>query len=162
IAASRLVKQYDRPVVMLTYKKETDETKRLARSIPAFHMFHAGMNLQHLSTTYGVHSQAAGTTFPFNNLTSLHDACHTEASVLIPDDFKQEINHIERLHLEDATESFVQDLEKLAPFGMANEQPNFLVEAIPNTVRQIGQQNKHLKMSFNTETNTVEAIGFQF
>src|SRR5699024_12571685 len=57
---------------------------------------------------------------------------------------------------------FVQDLEKLAPFGMANEQPNFLVEAIPNTVRQIGQQNKHLKMSFNTETNTVEAIGFQF
>src|SRR5699024_11401298 len=64
--------------------------------------------------------------------------------------------------LEDATESFVHDLEKLAPLGMANEQTNFLVEAIPNTVRQIGQQNKHLKMSFNTETNTVEAIGFQF
>src|SRR5699024_11573898 len=37
IAASRLVKQYDRPVVMLTYKKETDELKGSARSIPAFH-----------------------------------------------------------------------------------------------------------------------------
>jgi len=162
IAASRLVKQYDRPVVMLTYKKETDELKGSARSIPAFHMFHAGMNVKHLFTTFGGHSQAAGMTFPFNNLTSIHDAFNKAARDLNPEDFKQEINHIERLHLEDATESFVQDLEKLAPFGMANEQPNFLVEAIPNTVRQIGQQNKHLKMSFNTETNTVEAIGFQF
>src|SRR5699024_3303443 len=48
IAASRLVKQYDRPVVMLTYKKETDELKGSARSILAFHMFHAGMNVKHI------------------------------------------------------------------------------------------------------------------
>src|SRR5699024_10933210 len=132
IAASRLVKQNDRPVVMLTYKKETDELKGSARSIPAFHMFQAGMNVKHLVTTFCGHSQAAGMTFPFNNLTSIHNAFNQAAKELNPDDFKQEINHIERLHLEDATERFVQDLEKLAPFGMANEQPTFLVEAIPN------------------------------
>src|SRR5699024_12566972 len=114
-----------------------------ARSIQSFHMFQAGMNVKHLFTTFGGHSQADGMTFPFNNLTSIHNAFNQAAKELNPDDIKQEINHIERLHLEDATESFVQDLEKLAPFGMANEQPNFLVEAIPNTVRQIGQQNKH-------------------
>src|SRR5699024_9565792 len=79
IAASRLVKQYDRPVVMLTYKKETDELKGSARSIPAFHMFHAGMNVKHLFTTFGGHSQAAGMTFPFNNLTSIHDAFNKAA-----------------------------------------------------------------------------------
>src|SRR5699024_2181577 len=122
----------------------------------------AGMNGKHLFTTFGGHSQAAGMTFPFNNLTSIHAAFNKAARDLNQDDIKKETNHIERHHLDNDTDSFVQDLEKLATFGMANEQPNFLVEAIPNTVRQIGQQNKHLKMSFNTETNTVEAIGFQF
>src|SRR5699024_1257031 len=101
-------------------------------------------------------------TFPCNSLISIRVAFNQAARDLNVEVFKQDNNHMERFHLEDATESFLQDLEKLATFGMANEQPNFLVEAIPNTVRQIGQQNKHLKMSFNTETNTVEAIGFQF
>src|SRR5699024_5104469 len=96
IAASRLVKQYDRPVVMLTYKRDTDELKGAARSIPAFHMFHAGMHVTHLFTTFGGHCDPAGMTFRFDNLTSSHDAYRTAARDLDPDAFRQEINHIER------------------------------------------------------------------
>src|SRR5699024_8369612 len=89
IAASRLVKQYDRPVVMLTYKKETDELKGSARSIPAFHMFHAGMKVEYLITTLGGHAQASGMTLPFNYLTSNHDALNNAARDLNPEYFKE-------------------------------------------------------------------------
>lgn len=161
IAASRLVKQFDRPVIMLTYKVDTNELKGSARSIPAFHMFNSGMKVKHLFTAFGGHSQAAGMTFPFDNFTSIHKAFNQAAGELDPSDFRQEINHIERITLEEATEDFVHELDKLAPFGMANEQPAFLIEAVPKQVRQIGQQNKHLKISFQAATHIVDAIGFQ-
>src|SRR5699024_7405602 len=47
IAASRIVQAYDRPVIMLTHKTESNELKGSARSIDSFDLFNNCMEIKH-------------------------------------------------------------------------------------------------------------------
>src|SRR5699024_10858275 len=64
--------------------------------------------------------------------------------------------------LEQMTEGLVDQLSDFAPFGIGNEEPIFLVHDKPTQIRQIGQQQNHLKLQFKTDHQIVDAIGFQF
>ncbi len=44
---------------------------------------------------------------------------------------------------------------------MGNPKPIFRIHAIPDNARQIGHLKNHLKLAFNEENASVEAIGFQ-
>jgi len=163
IAASRLVQKFDRPVMMLTYNDETGELKGSARSIPAFNLFAAGMKIKHLFTQFGGHSQAAGMTFPFENLEEIKEVLNEEIfAQLTKEEFKQEIPINQTLSLDQLTEEFVQQINVLAPFGMGNEEPIFHLKGKPNQIRQLGQDNNHLKIQFVQGERRIEAIGFQF
>src|SRR5699024_9093069 len=71
IAASRLVRTFDKPVILLTQKQGTNMLKGSGRSIPAFHLFQNGMNIKHLFSQFGGHSQAAGMSFPIENFEAI-------------------------------------------------------------------------------------------
>ncbi len=160
IAASRLVRKFDRPVMMLTYKSETDELKGSARSIPAFNIFENAMKFRHLFTNFGGHSQAAGMTFPYENLEVIKSEFnHQVFTQLTDEDFKQVIHISSPITMDLMTEELVQRITSFAPFGMGNEEPNFYFKGKPTQLRQIGQDNKHLKLQFAGQTR-IEAIGF--
>src|SRR5690625_1650693 len=162
IAASRLVRQYDRPVIMLTYKKETNELKGSARSISKFDIFQNCLLIKDLFTAFGGHSQAAGMTFPFEHLPEIKSFLNERVfEQLSSEDFKQEITISQKVKIEHLTEQLVETISQFAPFGMKNEEPIFHVEAIPSQIRQIGQENNHLKMQFKCDNQVVDAIGFQ-
>src|SRR5699024_332654 len=163
IVASRLVSKFDRPVIMLRYKKETNELKGSARSIPAFNLFENGMELGHLFTSFGGHSQAAGLTFPFENFNDVKTAFNSQIrSRLTVEQFKQEIRITKEITLEQMTEGLVDQLSDFAPFGIGNEEPIVLDHDKPTQIRQIGQQQNHLNLRFKTDHQIVDAIGFQF
>ncbi|MBO1003419.1 single-stranded-DNA-specific exonuclease RecJ [Pseudogracilibacillus auburnensis] len=162
IAASRLVKRYDRPVMMLTYKKETDELKGSARSIPAFNLFDHCMAINDLFTNFGGHSQAAGMTFPLEHLEQIKTILNEKIfEQLSPDDFKQEIQISQSIAITQMTEELVQQINMFAPFGMKNEEPVFHLKKIPTQLRQIGQDKNHLKLQFKQKDIVVDAIGFR-
>lgn len=163
VVASRLVRTFDRPVILLCHKTGTNELKGSARSIPPFNLFENGMAIHHLFTSFGGHSQAAGLTFPFENLTeikaSLNEQIRTQLS---KDEMKQEIVITKEVTLEEMTEKLVDQMNDFAPFGMGNREPVFLLKATPTQIRQIGQEQNHLKLQFKAKSHLIDAIGFRF
>lgn len=162
IAASRLVRKYDRPVIMLTFNEATQELKGSARSILGFSIFDALQKISHLFSKFGGHSQAAGMTFSMDNFLKIKQALNDEIfTQLTADDFKQTIENIKRVDIDILSEKLVYEIQQFAPFGMSNEEPTFHILAKPSSVRAIGQENKHLKIQFKRDKKIIDAIGFQ-
>src|SRR5699024_7269941 len=100
-----------------------------ARSIPAFNIFESCMEVRHLFTQFGGHSQAAGMTIPLENLEEIERALNLKIKQeLKPDDFKQETQINGTLPLSDVTEQLIHEVEQLAPFGIGNPKPIFRLQ----------------------------------
>lgn len=163
IAASQLVKKYERPVLLLTKGHKEGTWKGSARSIPNFNLFENGIKIRDWFTSFGGHSQAAGVTFPVEHFEQIKDYFITACEEQIPNmDLKQELIVNQKLDVAHLTEQLVDEINLLAPYGEGNEEPLFLLEAVPTQVRQIGQHQAHLKIQFQSENGLVEAIGFGF
>ncbi len=161
IVASQLVRKYDRPAIVLTIKPDTAEVKGSARSIPAFNLFSNCMGIRDLFTQFGGHSQAAGMTFPIENL----EIIRTELNRLIKEqlteeDFKQVIEISQTVSITDITEKVVDEINRLAPFGIGNPKPVFHLKEVPTDLRQIGSLKNHLKLQFKQDDSQIEGIGF--
>ncbi|PAV28939.1 single-stranded-DNA-specific exonuclease RecJ [Virgibacillus profundi] len=161
IVASRLVRKFDRPAIVLAVKKETSEVKGSARSIPAFDLFNNCMKIRNLFTHFGGHSQAAGMTFPLENVNVIQEKLNEIINEqLTEDDFKQVIEINDSISVTDINEKLVNDINKLAPFGMKNPKPIFQIKDIPASARQIGSNQNHLKLQFRQDNVSLEGIGF--
>ncbi|MGJ9457073.1 single-stranded-DNA-specific exonuclease RecJ [Oceanobacillus sp. CF4.6] len=161
IVASKLVRKYDRPAIVLTIKPETGVVKGSARSIPAFDLFQNCMKIRDLFTHFGGHSQAAGMTFPLENLEIVQNKLDLFIQEELTEaDFKQEITISAELALEDISEGLVSEIDKLAPFGMENPKPIIQVKEIPSDARKIGSAKNHLKLQFKKEGFSLDGIAF--
>ena len=161
IVASRLVKKYDRPAIVLAIKPETSQVKGSARSIPKFDLFKNCMQIRHLFTHFGGHAQAAGMSLPLENLSQLQlDLNKIILEQLTSEDFKQVVDISKTLVVSEVNEQLVNTINKLAPFGMANPKPVFHIKETPFDVRQLGNLKNHLKIQFQSENARLEGIGF--
>lgn len=161
IVASKLVRKYDRPAIVLTIKPETGIVKGSARSIPAFDLFQSCMKIRDLFTHFGGHAQAAGMTFPIDNLPIVQENLDMFIQEeLTEEDFKQELEISAHLPMEDVSEELVGEIDKLAPFGMNNPKPVFQLNEIPTDARKIGSAKNHLKLQFRKDGTLLDGIGF--
>lgn len=121
------------------------------------------MEIKHLFANFGGHSQAAGMTIAKENLGDI--------KTFLQNRIKERYMHLigkpvltidHKISLADMIVDNVNELMQFAPFGLENEEPLFLLEAIPTQIRQIGQDNRHLKLQFSHNNGIVEAIGFNF
>lgn len=161
IVASRLVRKYDRPAIVLSIKDETGEVKGSARSIPAFNLFESCMKVKTLFTRFGGHSQAAGMTLPIENVEELqYELNKIIKHELNADDFKPSINVNKTLFIDEINEDLINQIGRLAPFGMSNPKPIFHIQDIPTETRQIGNLKNHLKLQFKVNNTELEGIGF--
>lgn len=161
IVASKLVRKYDRPAIVLAINSEKGTAKGSARSIPAFDLFQNCMKIKSYFTHFGGHSQAAGMTLPIDNVSILeHELGEMIHDQLTENDFKQEITISKTLSIQEINEELVNEINQLAPFGMANPKPTFHIKHFPSNVRQIGATKDHLKVQFNQEAMLIDGIGF--
>lgn len=161
IVASRLVKKYDRPAMVLAIKPESNIAKGSARSIPAFDLFQACMSTRDVFTHFGGHAQAAGMSLSIENIDLLREQLdNIILGQLKPEDFTQIVDVNCTLNLSDIDEHLIQDIQNLAPFGMDNPKPIFHIEEVPSELRQIGSQKNHLKMEFRQDSYALSGIGF--
>src|SRR5699024_5856231 len=163
IAASRLVKIFDRPVILLKYNPKLNILKGSGRSIEAFDLFKNCMQIRDLFDQFGGHSQAAGMTFNYDQLENIQSQLNTMIfQQLKPSDFKTSINITQSIPLKSLSEDLVEEIDQLAPFGMKNPKPIFHVSGEPTQVRQIGSDKSHLKIQYQTEENQIDVIAFRF
>ncbi|WP_068774185.1 single-stranded-DNA-specific exonuclease RecJ [Paenibacillus sp. FJAT-26967] len=166
IVASRLVETYYRPAIVLSIDPETGIAKGSARSIAGFDMYRALSACADLLDHYGGHQAAAGMSLRRENipeferrLNGLTDEWLTE------EDFVPLLAVDAECCLGDVPLACIEELEKLAPFGVGNPAPKILFSGLRlDEIRLMGRERQHLKLVLTdaaAETACgVEAVGF--
>ncbi len=144
IVAGRIKELYYLPTIVLT--KGEKLVKGSARSIEAYNIFEELCKCKELFEKFGGHPMAAGMSLEYENVDNLrkklNDLCVLTEQDLIPNLFIDSYLPIEEISFD-----LVKELDFLAPYGRANEEPVFAQKAV--TVKRvdfIGKNKNFLKM----------------
>ncbi|MGG1663236.1 single-stranded-DNA-specific exonuclease RecJ [Brevibacillus sp. NRS-1366] len=164
IVASRLVETFYRPTIVLGIDPEKGTAKGSARSIAGFDMYEALTACKEWLPHYGGHTMAAGMTLPVGNLDLLRQKLNELAGLwLSSDDFIPMTKVDVSMDIAEISLDAVEQLEKLAPYGMGNPTPLVMLENVETVgMRTIGRDDNHLKCSLSGSNATVDAIGFNW
>lgn len=160
IVASRLVERYYRPVIVISTKEGIG--KGSCRSIPGFDIFEALSANSNLLVKYGGHKQAAGLTIETKNISLLSEKLSLYAAACLSEEnYKPVIKIDSILSLESINNELLEQLDRLAPYGMGNPAPVFACENVSVTnVRPVGQSGKHLKLRVKKSANFKDVIAW--
>lgn len=147
IIAGRLRERYYRPVLVFTDASEEGQIKASGRSIDDYDMFTELSAFRSLFLRFGGHKMAAGLTMEKKNLEALRDGLNarctltqTQLMPLVMIDAAMPLGYI--------SEEVIADLEKLEPFGRANEKPLFAQQHLSVLrLSRIGKNRNVVKMS---------------
>lgn len=147
IIAGRLRERYYRPVLVFTDASEEGQIKASGRSIDDYDMFTELSAFRNLFLRFGGHKMAAGLTMEKKNLEVLRDGLNarctltqTQLMPLVMIDAAMPLGYI--------SEEVITDLEKLEPFGRANEKPLFAQQHLSVLrLSRIGKNRNVVKMS---------------
>lgn len=163
ILASRLVDKYYRPTIVLSFDSETGLAKGSARSIAGFDLFKNLSTCRDILPHFGGHPMAAGMTLKLGDVDQLRSRLNGLArEQLAEEDFTPLTEITAEVSISDINVSSIKEMELLAPFGMDNPKPKFLVkEAKISAMRKIGSDQNHLKLSLEGEqAGLLDGIGF--
>lgn len=161
IVASKLVRSFDRPAIVLGIDSETGQAKGSARSIDAFDLFSNCMEVRHRFVHFGGHAQAAGMTLDVEQIDGLRQDLNQLADAkLEPEDYQQVLEVESTVPLEEISLQQIEEVNQLRPFGMGNPKPLFHVQHTPKEIRLIGSKKNHLKFQFQKDEAKVDGIAF--
>ena len=161
LVASRLVREFSRPVLILT---DTPEGKIVGsgRSIQEFNITDGLQKHAHLLNRFGGHPQACGFGLDKENLEAFVTGMKEYAAEKL-----QGINFQSTLDVEIYQEfseiswDLVDLLDKFKPFGHINPEPLFMSEEILITAaRRVGNNSKHWKLELVKDNKRLGAIAF--
>ncbi|WP_285905520.1 single-stranded-DNA-specific exonuclease RecJ [Pseudodesulfovibrio pelocollis] len=148
IVASRVVERYYRPTLMLCSREDTGLLKGSGRSISEFDLHESLKSVSPLLAGFGGHKQAAGLSLDPANLDALRQGFN-EAVIakLGPEPLTPTLKLDRQLPFGEITNTLLNELELLQPFGLGNPEPVFA--SAPVTVaeyRLFGRDNEHVKL----------------
>ncbi|MBS5283435.1 MAG: single-stranded-DNA-specific exonuclease RecJ [Clostridiales bacterium] len=151
IVAGRIRERYNKPVFILT--KAEGCAKGSGRSIEAYHMFHALVEVKDLLLKFGGHPMAAGFSLAEEDVDEFRRRLNeTAADRLTEEDFIPKIWIDVAMPFEYITEDFLQELERLEPFGQGNEKPQFAQKSMYiRSARVFGRNRNVVKLSLVNE-----------
>ncbi len=160
IVASRIAERHHRPCVLIAL--DGDEGTGSGRSIPAFDLL-AGLDAsaEHL-LRHGGHRAAAGCTIARASLDAFRGAFVAHAgAVLAPEDLvpRERVDAVvagDELGL-----ALAEELERLAPFGIANPSVSLLVPAARLVdARPMGEEGRHVRFTVQAGGHRARAVAF--
>ncbi|MFP7493525.1 single-stranded-DNA-specific exonuclease RecJ [Terribacillus saccharophilus] len=161
IVASKLVRTFDRPAIVLAKHPEKGTAKGSARSIDAFDLFHHCMQVRDHFVAFGGHAQAAGMTLELEQVDKLRKQLNRMAAETLTDeDFKQSLAIDLSVAVDDVTIDLIRDMAQLAPFGMQNPKPLVKLTSSIREVKLIGANKNHLKFVFAKENIQLDGVCF--
>lgn len=165
IVASRLSEKFYRPTVVLT--ESNGHIAGSARSVKDFDVYNAIEACSEYLEQFGGHMYAAGLTLKHENLENFRRKFEEVVSTTIEERMLTPVIEIDsELLLKDITGNFYGIVKRFAPFGPGNMAPVFVSRncmADLDSLRTVGQDNKHLKLSVIQPgmTKAISAIAFQ-
>lgn len=160
IVAGRLLDEIHKPVVLLA--EENGILKGSARSIEAYDIFQALTTHRDLFLAFGGHKQAAGMTLTLEKLPELKRVMIDFIAQQQLDLSKKTIlNLAASCSLNSLSMQTISTLKRLAPYGMNNPKPHFLIKDFSVLQsRQMGKENKHLKLRIEQDHVQLDAVYF--
>ncbi|MGM0471285.1 MAG: single-stranded-DNA-specific exonuclease RecJ [Bacillota bacterium] len=162
IVASRIQEKYYRPTIMIAIDDD-GLGKGSARSIKNFNIYHAIKNSAHLLPNYGGHEQAAGLSIAEEDITEFRAEINQYAAKeMSTEDLQPYLKVDAEVEIAELDHKLVDEINYLAPFGLANPQPKLAIRDISiESFRTIGDDNTHLKLTISDQQGTtVDCIGF--
>jgi len=162
IAASNLVEEYGRPV-FIWGREGSAEIKGSCRADGDVHLVELMTSVsENLFIDVGGHEQAGGFSITNENVHILEDEL-VGAYENVKNEKSEKSEWIDtELSINDVTWSAYGDIEKLAPFGVANPKPTFMFRGAEiDEVKMFGKEKNHLELTFKNKLgNKIKAIGF--
>ncbi|MCE5259537.1 MAG: single-stranded-DNA-specific exonuclease RecJ [Chloroflexi bacterium] len=161
LVASRLCEEYYRPAFVM--KCGDENTRGSARSIEGLHVTAALDTCQDLLLRYGGHAKAAGFTLATRDIDNLRERLEQHiASLIQADTFTQRLLVDAIVPLEMISPHSPVALQSLEPIGDANPEPALATLALKVAhVRQIGADNRHLRLDVSDGNRALPVIAFR-
>ncbi|MGM9986790.1 MAG: single-stranded-DNA-specific exonuclease RecJ [Bacillaceae bacterium] len=162
IVASRLVDRFYRPTIVLCIDKEKGIAKGSARSIEGFDLFANLSTCRECMSHFGGHPMAAGMTVYLESIDQLRASLNSLAKEQLTEEDLIPVTHVDiECKIEDITVQSLEQLRKLAPFGVGNKKPVIQVSNVTiDSIRQIGADKNHLKISVKDNDTILDTVGF--
>jgi len=161
IIASRLVDEFNRPVIIIS--KKDGIAKGSGRSIKGFHLYNVLELCQDILINFGGHELAAGITIESNKIPEFKSRINKISQNFIKEDnLSPELKIDAQISLSNINFGLAKDISVLEPFGIGNPQPVFCsYKNIISDWRLVGGKKEHLKIKIKEKNRTLEGIGFK-
>ena len=153
IVATRLVELFYKPVIVLT--ENEIKLKGSGRSIPELNLKDALSDCSDLLERFGGHAAAAGCSLIPDNFSEFRKRFIALCGERLPASLDPKLQLDGSLELPELTNMFVEQLDRLQPFGEGNPEPTFSVKTPELPFKRL--KEKHVKWEVN---GNVEIIGW--
>lgn len=155
IVASRLIEKYHVPVFMMVIDESKGVARCSARSIPGFHLHDELLALEEYFEHFGGHAGAGGFAIKLERMESFKRALYEIALRKVTDEQMRPVIEVDaRLEWSQINPHLVELVNRMAPFGMANPSPKFVVENVSIAAqRGLGEGEKHLKLVLTSKAD---------
>lgn len=151
IVASRVAETFHRPALVLGLDEASGYAQGSGRSIASFHLLDALETMPDLFVRFGGHRQAVGLTLERDRVDELRQRFNEYAkSTLGEEGLEPERVLDAEIQLNELNESSASEILSLAPFGLGNRMPVFLVRGarLASPPEGFGKDKDHLRLSF--------------
>ncbi|MBQ6313649.1 single-stranded-DNA-specific exonuclease RecJ [Candidatus Saccharibacteria bacterium] len=158
IVAGKLVEKYEKPAFVLT-EVENGFLKGSGRSFGDFNLAEALKEVEDVIISGGGHAAAAGVRLGQKNLYAFKEKINAYYKSLNLKDQGKYLKPTPDLEVEDLSEfnlDFLEELKKLEPFGLGNEEPIFRLKDVKiELIRKMGADEKHLRLDVKDKNDRV-------
>ena len=149
IVATRLVENFYKPVLILS--ENEGKLKGSGRSIPELNLRNVLSDCSDLLERFGGHAAAAGCSLIKENFEAFQDRFNALCDELIPASLVPKLQLDGTLEYPELTEQFLEQLNRLQPFGEGNPEPLFSVNTPESPFTSLKQKHVKWKLKGNVE-----------
>lgn len=162
IVASRLKDRFHRPVILFEHLVDEGIFKGSGRSIEAINLYEWLQSHEHLLQAFGGHDQAAGLTVSQTDWQTFKENLERDSAQFTADIESLPILKVDlKLSINEVSLAFIEEVNRLGPFGMSNPKPLFEFEDVTlSNIRAIGANRDHVKMELTDDGHRLDGVGF--
>tara|TARA_A100001037_G_scaffold306850_1_gene357126 strand:- start:22184 stop:23983 length:1800 start_codon:yes stop_codon:yes gene_type:complete len=161
IVASNIVERYEKPTAIIHI--EDLKGKGSVRSIEGIDVYNILEQCSSSLIQFGGHKGAAGLTIKSEKIDLFRSLFNNALKNLRLSESEESIFWVdEKVDLTEINDFFVEEIERLSPYGTENEKPIFVSGplSIIGSPILVGSKKEHLKLDFQVGDERINSIGF--
>ncbi|HRX63919.1 MAG TPA: single-stranded-DNA-specific exonuclease RecJ [Candidatus Absconditabacterales bacterium] len=161
IVSGKLTEKYHKPSVVFKIDKDKGHAVASLRGPDYFDIVAMLQKYENLLERFGGHKHAGGLTIKLDKLEEFKDKIIQHCNEYIKDEDLEKTLHIDtKIFDNEWNYDLIQELQKLAPFGEGNSEPNFLFEKVGvEKVEKVGKNGSgHMKIHGNFGDNKIKFL----